>query len=514
MTFSGATYAQNVFVSNTDQDLSIRSVVIVPTVDNVSGIYSKPVEDELKQLLNEDKQWSLEKFAAELSTIKSTNLDERPEDVKAIMKATKGDAVLTSKVIKGPRGLSITLTLFVGREGLPLLQESLDNFKGFDTAQVRSEVRKLFENLKYRMPFRATVLSRRGQQVTINLGSNYGLKPESRVSVVQIVKINRHPKLHFMISTEREVLGRVKLFKVEPYLSFGYVEMEKDPGVITVGSKILPDEFVKYSVPVTTPSGKVMQDLSTRPDKDVAFGDDPQEWLPERPPQFGRVDLMAGFSSYTQNATLQTAGSISGSQSLAPNILVRGEMWINPQWYISALLRQGVFQIDNGLQGSSPGNLNMALSQYSVGTGYNFLLTNDFFGPKIQLGAGYVNTDFTIDDSTPTAFTKMKYGGLVLTLAGQFPLSEELPIDLGAKFDFYVNESLSENIKSGDSSSSTINSFSFFVDYRLRTRFKIRGEILLEQFSTDFNGAGERTDPASSTSHKLTTVMGGIQYLF
>lgn len=512
--YSGATNAQNVFVSDTDQDLTIKSVVIVPTVDNVSGIYLKPVEDELKQLLNDDKQWSLANFPPELSTIKSTTLDERPEDIKTILRIAKGDAVLSSKIIKGPRGLSITLTLFVGREGLPLLQENLSDFKGFDTAQVRSEVRKLFENIKYRMPFRATILSRRGQQVTINLGSNYGLKPESRVSVVQIIKINRHPKLNFMVSTEREVLGRVKLFKVEPHLSFGYIEMEKDPGVIAVGSKILPDEFVKYSVPVTTPSGKVMQDLSTRPDKDVAFGDNPQEWLPERPAQFGRVDLMAGFSSYTQNATLQSAGSISGSQNFAPNILVRGEMWINPQWYVGALLRQAVFQVDNGLQGSSPSSLNMALSQYSVNTGYNFLLTNDFFGPKIQLGAGYINTDFTIDDSTPTAFTKMKYGGLVLTLAGQFPLSDELPIDLGAKFDFYVNESLSENIRSGDSSSSTINSFSFFVDYRLRSRFKIRGEILLEQYSTDFDGAGDRTDPANSASHKLTTVMGGIQYLF
>ncbi len=82
-----------------------------------------------------------------------------------------------------------------------------------------------------------------------------------------------------MISTEKEVLGRVKLFKVEPYLSFGYVEMEKDPGVIAVGSKVMPDEFVKYSVPVTTPSGKILQDITTRPDKDVAFGDEPKEWF-------------------------------------------------------------------------------------------------------------------------------------------------------------------------------------------------------------------------------------------
>ncbi|WP_373998641.1 hypothetical protein [Bdellovibrio bacteriovorus] len=512
-TAHGQTIAQNTYVSTVDQDLAIKSIVLVPTTDNVGGIYSRPVEEELRKVLNEDKQWSLANYPSDVK-VNSALLDERPQDVQKILEASKSEAVLTSKIIRGPRGISITLTLFVGREGLPLLQESLNDYKGFETAEIRNEARKLFENLKYRMPFRSTILSRRGQQVTLNLGSAYGLKPESRVSVVQIIKVNRHPKLKFMVSTEKEVLGRVKLFKVEPYLSFGYVEMEKEPGVISVGSKVMPDEFVKYSVPVTTPSGKVLQDISTRPDKEVAFGEDPQEWLPTMPPQFGKIELMAGFASYTQNVNLQTAGSISGSSNLAPNILVRGEIWLNPQWYVGVLLRQSVFSIDNDLAGSSPGSLNMSMGQYGVNFGYNFLLTNDFFGPKLQIAGGYTNTNFSVDDSTPTAFTTMKYGGFALSVAGQFPLSEELPIDIGGKLDFYLNPSLSENKTSGASSDNKINSFSFFVDYKLKTRFKIRGELLLENYTSDFTGTGQRTDPATSTSHKMTTLMGGVQYLF
>lgn len=505
------TNAQNSYVSAADQDLAIKSIVLVPTTDNVSGIYARPVEEQLRQLLNDDKQWSLANYPQDLK-IKPELLDEKPEDVQKILQAAGSEAALTSRIVRGSRGLSITLTLYVGREGLPLLQESLNDFKGFDVAEVKSEVRKLFENLKYRMPFRATILSRRGQQVTLNLGSNYGLKPDSRVSVVQVVKINRHPKLKFMVSTDKEVLGRVKLFKVEPYLSFGYVEMEKEPGVISVGSKVMPDEFVKYAVPVTTPSGKVLQDITTRPDKDVAFGDEPQEWLPTMPPQYGKIELMAGLSSYTQNASL-SSGSISGSANIAPNILVRGEMWLNPEWYIGALIRQSVFSIDNDLAGSSPGKLNMAMGQYGVNVGYNFLLTNDFFGPKLQIGLGYVNTNFTIDDSNPTSFTTMKYGGLAFSLAGQFPVSEEVPVDIGGKLDFFLNPSLSEN-KSSGSSDNKINSFSFFVDYKLKTRFKIRGELMFENYNSDFSGTGDRTPTASGASHKMTTLFGGVQYLF
>lgn len=506
------TNAQNAYVSEIDKDLAIKSIVLVPPVDNVDKIYARPVEEELRDLLNDDKQWSLSNFPEEIN-VKPETLEQHPEDVQKILKAAQSEAALSTRIIRGTKGLSITLTLFVGRDGLPLLQESLMNYKGYETTEVKNEVRKLFENLKYRMPFRANILSRRGQQVTLNLGSSYGLQPDSRVSVVQIVKVNRHPKLKMLVSTEKEVLGRVKLFKVEPYLSFGYVEMEKEPGVINVGSKVMPDEFVKYSVPITTPSGKILQDITTRPDKELAFGEEPQEWLPTMPPQFGKVELLAGFSTYTQNASLLSQ-SISANASFAPNIMVRGELWLNPQWYLGLQLRQAVYSIDNKLTNSSPGKLNMALGQYGVNAGYNFLLTNDFFGPKMQISAGYLNTNFAVDDSNPTAYTTTKYGGLMLSLAGEFPLSEEIPAELGAKFDFYLNPSLSENKTSGTSSDSTINSFSFFMNYKLKPRVKFRGEILIENYNTDFSGTGQRTDPASSISHRMTTFMGGVQYLF
>jgi hypothetical protein len=194
--------------------------------------------------------------------------------------------------------------------------------------------------------------------------------------------------------------------------------------------------------------------------------------------------------------------------------MVRGEFWLNPEWYVGAQLRQAVMSMENTLSGSSPGKLNVGLGQYAVNFGYNFLLTNDFFGPKLQIGGGYINTNFTVDDSTPTAYTSMKYGGFALTLGGQFPVSDDIPFDIGGKLDFYLNTSLNENKSSGGSSSNKINSFSFFGDYKVRTRFKIRGEVLLENYNSDFSGPGNRSESASSISHKMTTFMGGVQYLF
>jgi hypothetical protein len=339
------------------------------------------------------------------------------------------------------------------------------------------------------------------------------LKLGTHVSIVQILKINRHPKLKFAVSNEKEVLGRVTLTKVEPYLSFGQIIMEKEVGVITPGAKILPEEYVKYASPTTSASGKVLQDLSQSPDHDVAFGDSPQEWKPETPPQYGMVMLLGGLSSYVQNTKLTGLGSESASNNLAPNLAVRAELWINSEWYMGLWLRQSVFSIDNPESTSSPGSLNMSLGQYGVNVGYNVLLSNDFFGPKLQLTAGYLSTNFSVDKSNPLIFTSMQYGGLALGLGGQIPISDQMPLDLGAKFDFFVNSSLTENVNSG-SDSNTINQFSFFLDYRMRQKFKLRGELMFEYYSTDFGSNGSRTPAAEDANHKLITLFGGAEWLF
>ena len=238
-----------------DQDLTVKSVTLAPVTDNVGGIYSRPLTESLKKALNSDLQWSLLNFP---ENIKSNNLSQA-------LKYSGADSVLVAQLTKGTRGINGTLTLFSGKDALPLIQETLTDYKGFDVADVNAEFTKMFTQLKLKMPYKGMILSRRGQEVTLNLGSNYGLKSGMNVTVVQIVKLNRHPKLDFMVSNEKEVLGRVQLTKVDKNLSFGSVVMEREVGVVAVGGKVLPEEFVKYQNPSVSPDGKILDPKSPSP---------------------------------------------------------------------------------------------------------------------------------------------------------------------------------------------------------------------------------------------------------
>lgn len=515
MLFSLSTRAQSnaasTFVSSVDQDLTLKTVTAVPFTDNVKEIYSKPLFKKFQDLLSNDKRWTYETLPENVST--PLDLDENPEAAKNLLTTTRSEGLFTFRLTRGPKGLNGRLTFFVGSSGLPLLQEELKDFAGFEIADLERELQGMYERLKSRLPYRGLILSRRGQEVTLNLGSYSGVKNNDEISVIQILKVNRHPKLHFMVSTEKEILGKIKIFKTDDHLSFGYVTYEREPGTVQTNSKLLPQDFVRYPDPVTA-QGKLIPGLENRKDRELSYGQNPTEWLPQPSPQYGRIAILAGLSNYAMSTNLTSSGSIEASTPLAPEIAIKGELWISSEWNVLYDLRQSVFSTSNPLSGSTPGTLNMSLSSYGVRGAYNFLMNEDFFGPKIQLSAGYASFSSHSDQSTPLAFTNMNYGGLVFGILGQFPLSEEIPMELGAQFNFFPSPGLSESVASGDSSKSSINQFGFFGIYHLRTRMNIRGEINFDYYSTDFSGAGEGTHTSSNTTQKRTSILGGIEFLF
>ncbi|MGZ3804127.1 MAG: hypothetical protein ACXVB4_07965 [Pseudobdellovibrionaceae bacterium] len=510
--FSLQTIAQSnsSFVSATDQDLTIKTVTALPFTDNIQGIYAKPLYKKLQELLNNERAWAYEPLPE--NSPAPLDLEENPTEVTRLLASTKSQGLFSFHITKGPRGLNGRLTFFVGQSGLPLLQEELINYQRFETADLEKQFEGMYEKIKARLPYRGMILSRRGQEVTINLGYKSGIKNNDEITVIQLLKLNRHPKLKFLISSEKEILGKIKVYKADESLSFAYVTYEREPGTVQANAKLLPQEFIQYNEPVIQ-NGQVISALENRSDRDLSYGANPKEWLPVEAPQYGRIAILAGLGNYAISTNLST-GAIDSSTTLAPEIIVKGELWLSSEWNVLYSLRQSVFNVSNSLAGSTPGRLNMSLSSYSVMGAYNFLMTEDFFGPKIQLSGGYSTYTSHSDQSTPLAFTNMNYGGLTLGLLGQFPLSTEVPLDLGAQINLFVSPGLSESVASGDSSKSSINQFGFFGVYHLKKRFKIRGELNLENYSSDFSGPGAGTHTSTNTTQQLTSFMGGIEYLF
>lgn len=490
-----------IFVSSVDKELTIQTVTLYPAIDNISGIYAKPLEEHLKNLITEEKQWSVSDYKKSSDkTSPPEDLENNPKQVAAILKIQGVNALITLRVTRGPGGVSIRMNLFSGEQGLLLSQETMLDYQGFETDDLKEQLTLLYKRLRRKMPYQGMVLSRRGNEVTMNIGSKMGVKTGDELTAIQIFKANRHPKFKFILSTEKEILGQIKVTKSEETLSFGTITTERDLGVVRPDMKVLTKDFVIY------------------PEKPLPVTDTPTPVVPEspadEPPTFGSVALLGGLSTYSYNTELESNGSIEGSSSIAPTFTFEGEVWITPTWIVEARIRQAILSMKNPLSGSSPSNVNVSLGSYSVHFGYNLLLHRDFFGPKFQALFGIGSSSTYVDSSSPKGLTTTNQGGISLGLRGSFPF-EKTPYTAGAELFFYLTPSLSESPRrSGSAKDPSINQFAAFLEYKMRERLRLKGSLGFDLVSANFKGNSDSLEDAESLSQKMMTLSGGAEFLF
>jgi hypothetical protein len=508
-------YAQNRFVSQLDKDLSVQSIVVPGLIDNVDGIYSRPLSIQLKAIVEGDKQV----ITTELKNPQRVILEELESDPKSALKIlseTKTDAILAGRITKGQKGISLRLGLFTGPKGELLLDEKIENFTGFEIADLREQLLSMYGKMKRRLPYQGTILSRKGQVVTLNLGKSNGIHEGDVIDAIQIIKANRHPKFKFLIGTDKEILGKIRVTKAEDYLSFAEIVMERDENILQVSTKLLPISFISYPSIPKTADGKGFEGLNERGDAPLSTGNDAQEWTPNPTPTFGKIAFLLGLGSNTINNNLVTSGSVEGKSGFTPSIHFETEMWLTTKWFADITLRQFIFNVNNGLPGSNPGTLNASVSQYTLQFGYNVLLEERFSGPKFQILGGYTKIDSKIDSSTPTALTSLGFNGFAIGLGGYFPLDEaQNPYGFGANFNYYLTSSVNEApVSSGSGSSAKMSTLTLYGDYKLSPTLKLRGDLMYDAYNASFSGAGSRAEAADSASLSSTTIAGGIEYLF
>lgn len=491
------------YTSASDQALVIKSVTVAPVYDNSNNIYKKSVEDHLKTLIKEDYFWALSEFSSPKQDVRVDEFDEDTALTLQVLDKSNADAVLTCFLIKGPQGMNIQMNFYTRDGGWLLIREEYQNSTLFEINKVNEVVTKMYNSLKAKLPYSGYVTSRSGNSVTVNIGKRSGLSAGSILTVAQILKVNRHPKLNFMIGVEKEIIGRITLTKVENESSFGEISFEKENGVITRGSKILPLEGINYPTKNEAPLADLL------PNEKNAI-----EWLPAPTPQYGKISIMGGFTDFSDNAVLVNGTSIESEKSLALTFDLATELWITPEYFAGLQLQQSSFKTDNNLSGSTPTSLNYSVNIMDFSFGYKYLIDGNFWGPQILASLGYYTHSTRVTDTTPTGFTSFDLTGFDLTVGGMFPVTLKNDVAIGAQAKFLFFEKFSEKPVNSGSASPSFNQFDVLGTYSYTTNVSFKGMISFSNVQATFSGSGSKNPPSRSLDEKLSTYLVGIEYLF
>lgn len=509
--------AQNrtVYKSDIDELLTIQSVSVLPFSDNVQGIYARPLENHFNELISKMHRFDISPLNSVGPVLSPDELEDSLEKSKSMAAGVTADAFFAARISKGPNGVNITLSLFLTKDAKLIAKSQLKDGQRYDLKDLSIELSQLLNKLIAQLPYQGRILSRESQRVTVNIGRKDGVEVGQIVSVIQIISVNRHPKFNFIISTEKEIIGRVKLLKVDETLSFGQILAEKERGAIQKNAKIAGIDSVSYPDTGSLGGGVDGSDLSERDDGKVSFGENPNTWVPRKTPTFGAVSARLGDSLYNSSMALNSVGSLNSSTWMAPSVFLNAELWVTSEFSVHAGFKQGIIPIDNPRAGAAPNQLNQSLTEYELLMGYMWRVDGSIWGPTVEALIGYMNYRLYVDSSSPEAFTSTNYTGFKIGIKGHLPVSADKNWFAGAQFFMVLSPHLTETpVTSGASPTNTINMFGLYGFRKIAENLKLIGNLDFEQYSTNFSGAGTRVESATSASQRIVTLSGGIAYLF
>lgn len=523
------------YTSEIDSKIILKTITLAPVYDNANGIYSVPIQKLLIDLLQSDKVLGYSAFPTTNKKIFVESFDTKPTEVLDLLKKTESQGLMTALITKGPRGMNARLKLYTQDQGIVLLEDSFSDLKTFELSRLREEFVTLYHNIKNKLPYRGIIQSRRGLEVTLNLGTLNGVEVGQELAVAQILKLNRHPKLKTLVGIEKELIGRVKVTKVEPYLSFAQIIFEKETGVVDVGAKVLPNDFISYPIPILNSVGEVVGDekfsmtkLSKKQLADLSRKDDSVKTiealdLPEKNQNETLVEIkheplsessntstgislyaLGGISQYAESTSFSGGTSADSKQSAALTLLMGGELSFFETYSANINYQMQSFKSDN--------SLTYSLTKYSLMFGYTYYLDDETkAGSKFIGSLGYSVFKTDVSETSPTIFTSTQTNGLSLKLEGLVPIST---FELGAYYQFMLSPQYLETpVNSGDASP-IINTIGLVASYKVSENLTYRAEIILDSLQSNFNGAGSRSIPATSNSIKNTSEVFGVQYTF
>lgn len=471
------------YFTQVDQSVRLSSVLLLPIMDNSRNLIAAKLDPVLFKKLESEYSFQVSALTADDRVESNLDLEHlltSPDAVVNLQRRYEVDTVVATRMIFDQEKVSLRMVVFHGAEGLPLVESVLGPMSSTSLDELSRNIGHLTDETFKKLNYRGTIISRTGQQVTISVGSFHGFKEDDLISVIQYLSARRNPNTKIVEQFEYEVIGKIRVVKTDQYLSFGYIVEEREPSLLSIGHKLALYEREKVKVPFQ--------------------------------PQFGLVHLLFGFEQYTQTLALENAGTITMSKNYVPTVLLGGEAWVTKDFFIGLEFKQSQLTDENPVYGSRPERIDTSYGHFHVMGIYN--VARNFANQSLKVMAGYHHFEAQSTVTRPAVFTNVSFAGPSFGVSVGFSISDRMKLDAEMKKFWGAEARERAAVTSGGTSQPGITLASLKGTYAYSDAWNILLRSDFGYYSVDFSGTGNRTDPATSNSHKFMGLLAGMEYLF
>ena len=151
--------------------------------------------------------------------------------------------------------------------------------------------------------------------------------------------------------------------------------------------------------------------------------------------KLGSLGLLsvALFGSSSSIDTVTPTGSNRWSGRLY-GIDLRGEAWITRQYFAALEIMRSLGSLNKASGSPAKKNPNANNGAFKLTGGYKYLPIGFFYGPQIDIYAGYANKTFDVDLSAADGIGQNSFSGLLFGVGANIPINREFRFFTNADF--------------------------------------------------------------------------------
>ncbi len=465
-----------IFVLSTSvfaERFSMRDCTLLPVTDTVGHALGYRVYERLEEYLK-DANWCDYKTTAPLLGIFSRyreRLSEHlkdPKVVRTVVNKLKVGSIFRIEMKFLVNKAEIQLEV-LGENGIDLF---LKEKSVIDSPTVESVSRKLiswFETYERSIPYDGQVLGVLGDQLTFKIAGNKKQGIGQNFEIIRFRSRRRHKLLNTVVEWNTESLADGKIFNVSEKQALGIVK------VYASRQKLRAGDWVKLK-PL----------LSPNLDGKGKFSETNKN-------QFGKlgklsVNFKLGSSSV---GTSPKAGSVKLT-GLTYGVAVNGELWLTRKYFVKGEFSRSIGSLSKESGDPDLDSANISNGTLKIAGGYKYLPMGFFFGPQVDLYAGYASYSYDIERSDVDGFGANSISGLMIGIGGSMPLERGFRIIAHGEIIPFSKFKDEDDIFGSEENSSSLN-------FKLGAEYKHAPTVTL-------NGAIEVTNNSAKTKGSISEV--------
>lgn len=446
---------------------SMRHCMLLPITDGADNKVGFKVFEDIENYIK-DGSWCSYKSNSELINIlgqysKTLEGHLNNKDVlKVIADKTRAGTLIRITLALGANATDVKVEV-IGENGEDRYFKEQTQLKTTDSSVISQTVKNWLDMYEKTIPYNGRIKGVLGDQFTIDIGKKSQIFNGSDIVIERPTAKRQHPLLKEIIDYQTEKIADAKIFDVSETQAQAKVTSYEG------NKKLKIDDWVKVR---SVESRKVIEQ--------VAYGDKADN-------EFGKLGSIGIFLNLGSGSVTQSGAGERSMNGMLFGGDLEAELWATRNYWAGLDFGKkfGSYKKDVGSFASESNTTDN--SSFRIKAGYKYLPLGFFYGPQIDVYAGYGSYTYGMSTNTTDKFTEFTFSGVLLGVRGSLPIYEATRMYM--LIDFLLTSKYKEKIKVfGDDDSSSNYRLEFGGQYAYETNITLSGGLQILSNKANFSG--------------------------